>query len=245
MKQAFKGDIMNWYYRGALSLISVVALAMIGCGTASNNDQGVSFTMLGYSIANASTTPTSGTSIVQCSTVPNLSGGVFALGSTAETSGSSGQVLAGVVVQNNLTTQFIRTQSVALQYIIPGASIQPPSTVVPYGSVVAKAGGLFCGVVSIVPPQILAWMSLNRNSLPETPFMLIVRGQVTGTTVAGDVLTSNPTDLGFNVVTDNVIPPVSATIPAGAVSGGEETVSGTETTTTDSGSDSSGSGTQI
>lgn len=218
MKQAFKGDTMSWHYRCAFGLLSTIALAMLGCGSATNNDQGVSFTMLGYSVANTATTPAAGGSAVACSTAPNLSGGVFALGQVGETSGSSGQVVAGVVVQNNLTTQFIRTQSIHLEYIIPGASSQPPTTAIPYGGVVAKAGGLMCGVVPVVPAPIVSWMSLNRNSLPETPFMLIVRGQVTGTTVAGDVLTSNPVDIGFTVVTDNVIPPVGATIPAGGAS---------------------------
>ena len=201
--------------------LSVVLLSLIGCGSASNNDQGISFTMLGYSVA-ATTTSTTG-----CSTTPNLSGGVFALGSTAESEGSTNVVFGGVVVKNNLTTQFVRPQSLALEFLIPGASIIPPTTTVPYGGVVAKAGGLLCGTVALVPPQILSWMNLNRNSLPELPFLLIVRGQVTGTTSSGDVLTTNPVDIGFTVTEDNVIPPAEVT-PDGT------TASASDVTTQDS-----------
>ncbi len=199
---------MSWYVRGGIMLISVVAMAMLGCGTATNNDQGVSFTMLGYSVAaSAATTPGSGSSAAACSTSPNLSSGVFAIGSQTETSGTTPQVLAGVIVRNNLTTQFVRTISANIDYIIPGSQIQPPSTTVPYGGVVAQAGGLQCGVVAVIPPQVLSWISLNRESLPETPFLVIARTQITGTTQAGDVLTSNPVDIGYTAVTDNPITP--------------------------------------
>ena len=220
MKREIEGGTMNWLVRGAVVALSITTLVMIGCGTASNNDQGVSFTMLGYSVAaSASGTPSSG-SATGCSTAPNLAGGTFAISTSTESAGSTNQVLAGVVVQNNLTTQFLRTQSLSLEYIIPGANIQPPSTAVPYGGVVAKGGGLQCGVVTLVPPQILAWLNLNRSSLPELPFLLIVRGTVTGSAVGGDVLTSNPVDIGFTVVEDNIIPPSQGTPDTtGSVSG--------------------------
>jgi len=198
------------------ALLSFLAVASFGCGSASNNDQGVSFTMLGYSIANTAIPGAPGAPGAPggvpgvgpaCATAPNLSGGVFPISTSNETAGSTSEVLAGVVVQNNLTTQFVRTISLSLQYIIPGAQITPPSTIVPYGSVVPQAGGLYCGVVTLVPPQILSWLNLNRASLPELPFLLIVRGQVNGTTQAGDVLTTNPIDIGYTVVADNVIAP--------------------------------------
>lgn len=205
---------MNRAFHGLLGLTSGLLLALNGCGSASNNDQGVSFTMLGYSVASAGTTTGAA---VACSTAPNLSGGVFAISTSTETAGNTNEVLAGVVVQNNLTTQFVRTISLELQYIIPGANITPPSTTVAYGGVVPQAGGLRCGVVPVVPPAILSWINLNRNELPELPFSLIVRGQVVGSTSAGDVLTSNPVDIGFTVVEDNIIPPVEAdpTVPDG------------------------------
>jgi hypothetical protein len=199
---------MNKACIAIVSLAGALLLTLVGCGTASNNDQGVSFTMLGYSVAASATTPGATTGAVACSTAPNLSGGVFAISTSTETAGSTNQVLAGVVVQNNLTTQFIRTISLQLEYFIPGSSLTPPSTTVPYGGVVAKAGGLKCGVVSIVPPAVLAWINLNRSSLPELPFSLVARGQVVGSTSGGDVLTSNPVDIGYTVVEDNIIPPV-------------------------------------
>lgn len=225
-----KGEgVMNWYVRSGIVMLGVVAMAMLGCGTATNNDQGVSFTMLGYSVAaNASATPGSGSSAAACSTAPNLSSGVFAIGTQTETSGSTPQVLAGVVVRNNLTTQFVRTVSIQFEYIIPGAQIQPPSTTVPYGGVVAKSGGLQCGVVSVVPPQVLSWISLNRESLPEPPFLVIARGQVTGTTQAGDVLSTNPVDIGFTAVTDNPITPSDDSVDGAAAVG--ETVGVTDGT---------------
>ena len=77
-------------------------------------------------------------------------------------------------------------------------------------------GGLFCGQIPIVPPEITAWISFNRNSLPEPPFLLAIKGTVTGITAAGDVLTTNETDFGVNITTDNNIPP-----SAGGGGGGE------------------------
>lgn len=246
---------MNWYVRSGLVLLSVASMAMLGCGSATNNDQGVSFTMLGYSVAaTASATPGAGGTTSGCSTNPNLSGGVFALGSQTETSGATQQVLAGVVVRNNLTAQFIRTQSIQFEYIIPGSQIQPPTTAVPYGGVVAQAAagangaagapGLLCATVTVVPPQIISWMSLNRASIPEPPFMLIARGQVTGTSSAGDVFTTNPVDIAFTVVTDNPIIPADDSVDGtgdatGALEGDfiDDSGDSTDTPTVDNGSD--------
>lgn len=213
---------MNWYVRGGILSLACAALAIIGCGSASNNDQGISVTMLGYSVAAAaSSTPGTGTATSGCSTAPNLSSGVFSIGSQTETSDSTPQVLAGVVVRNNLTTQFLRTESVFFEYFIPGAQVQPPTTAVPYGGVIAKAGGLQCGVVTVVPPAIISWISFNRESLPELPFLLIARGQVTGSASGGDVFTTNPVDIGFTVVTDVPITPEDGSVDSSGASEGE------------------------
>jgi hypothetical protein len=138
-------------------LLIVVApiLAIIGCGGngASSNDQGVSVTLLGLFQTATSTSTTGGgtaggatNSLTGCGQLPQpLSVGFISLGQTmpqptptptgssgTSTSGlsidPSGAVYAIVGLQNNLYGQVFRADRVLLEYYIPGASVQPPST---------------------------------------------------------------------------------------------------------------------
>ena len=141
---------MKRIYILALSLSA--SLLALGCGGngASNNDQGVSVTFLGLfsslpqqganGCANGGGNLTSGNS--GCAQLTNpITGGYISLGitsiGTAPTplpgfSGlavdPSGAVHAIVGVQNNMFGQFFRADRVLLEYYVPGASVQPPST---------------------------------------------------------------------------------------------------------------------
>lgn len=122
-------------------------LTMMGCGGngASNNDQGISVTLLGLFQTATSQATGGGTTnnLTGCGQLPQpLSAGFISLGQTmpqpsatpgtTSTSGlsmdPSGAVYAIVGVQNNLYGQVFRADRVLLEYYIPGSSVQPPST---------------------------------------------------------------------------------------------------------------------
>lgn len=130
-------------------LVSLVALACGGNG-ASNNDQGVSVTFLGLfnstslSVANGAGGAGATAGNQGCGQLPAVFlGGSIQLGTAAPepnttitTETSSGTDEAGayvsvVGIQNNLYGQVFRADRVLLDYYIPGASAQPPSTNVP------------------------------------------------------------------------------------------------------------------
>jgi hypothetical protein len=132
-------------------VVSLVALACGGNG-ASNNDQGVSVTFLGLfnstslSINNNAGAGAGGITPGQqgCGQLPAVFlGGSIQLGtaapepsttvSDASSSGvdEAGSFISVVGVQNNLYGQVFRADRVFLDYYIPGATAQPPSTNVP------------------------------------------------------------------------------------------------------------------
>jgi hypothetical protein len=130
-------------------VISLVALACGGNG-ASNNDQGVSVTFLGLfnstSLSTGNSSGGGGSTAGQqgCGQLPSVFlGGSIQLGTAAPepnttvTTGSSsgtdeaGSYVSVVGVQNNLYGQVFRADRVFLDYYIPGATAQPPSTNVP------------------------------------------------------------------------------------------------------------------
>ncbi len=137
---------------GRLLMTLVPMLAVVGCGGngASSNDQGVSVTFLGLfqsTTAQSGTgTPSGGSTtnnLTGCGQLPQpLAAGFISLGqtmpqatATPNVSSStgllvdpSGAVYAVVGVQNNMYGQFFRADRILLEYYVPGASVQPPST---------------------------------------------------------------------------------------------------------------------
>ena len=113
-----------------------IATAVVGCGSASNNDQGTSVTSLGYFQA-AGVASTTGTSTLPA----GLSGAYVRLGeilpegiSTTPVTGAGvgpdGSFIAYVGFQNNLTQEGATITRVGLDFTIPGG-MKPPSTSVP------------------------------------------------------------------------------------------------------------------
>ena len=216
-----------------------VGLAVVGCGSSTNNDQGASFTLLGY----FAELPASGGS-----ELPVQLTGLSILLSDTETdetppSGNNlgaGTVLAVVGVQSNLTQQALRTDQVFFEYNIPGASAQPPTTNYALSMTLGPADsrvpatpsstlpGGFIGVsnrgfaqVPVIPAEIRQWMSLNRNSLPERPFVMTVRTVVTGVGTAGDRWDTNAADLFVQVNDDTIITPTVGNPPSESDTNGE------------------------
>jgi hypothetical protein len=137
------------YLVTGVAALSVVAIACGGNG-ASNNDQGMSVTFLGlFNSTSLSQSTGAGTGGITpgnqgCGQLPSVFvGGSFRLGeaqpepnnSTTGTNLSgtseSGAYVSVVGVQNNLYGQVFRADRVYIDYYIPGASAQPPSTSVP------------------------------------------------------------------------------------------------------------------
>lgn len=222
---------MRFSYANVRNLLAglIVSASVLGCGSATNNDQGASFTLLGYfaSIGSGETLPTqvTGLSILLSDTQSD---------EQAPGAGNfgGGTVLGVIGVQNNLVAQFIRTDQVFFEYNVPGASAQPPSTNYPVVLTLGPAEsasvnppssslpGGFEGIsnrafaeVPVLPAEIRQWMSLNRNSLPDLPFIMSVTTVVSGVTSAGDRFETNPAQLLIQVNDDTVITPTEGNPP--------------------------------
>lgn len=188
-------------------LVGLVASAVFGCGSASNNDQGASVTL--YLMQPSSTS------------VP-LSTSTEGVTSTGALSGTYG-------FQNNLLGQGIRLQRIFLRFYVEASSAQPPETTVAIGSVLGPAGpapldpdgsaggSLPPGFESIpnvalvtahvIPPEIMTWLNLNRGLLPEPPYSLTIEAYGTGLTTSGDRLDTNPLATSVTITPDIVINP--------------------------------------
>jgi len=156
------------YIGAGIAALSAVAIACGGNG-ASNNDQGMSVTFLGlFNSTNLSNAGGGGggggltPGNQGCGQLPSVFiGGSLRLGqaepepsnSTTDSNLSgtneAGSYVSVVGVQNNLYGQVFRADRVYIDYYIPGASAQPPSTSVPVsllaGPAESAAGGQVAG----------------------------------------------------------------------------------------------------
>lgn len=211
---------------GGLLMLGVSAL--FGCGSATNNDQGTSFTLLGY----FAEFPES----LTCTDRPAGSLGAYVpLGmdvAEAQANPPAGiMTIAGM--QNNLTQVFIRTDRVLIDYYIAGADRQPPSTTLSLSSVINPSvvtssdgstvtspfdsslppsfGGQGCSMnyaqFFVLPTDIYTWVIMNKESLPEAPFIMTATATVQGITSAGDRIESNPASFDLYFTPGVVIAP--------------------------------------
>ena len=119
-----------------LGLCAALGLWMAGCGSASKNDNGESFTMLGFFVPSETTE--------DCGDFPaGVSVISMPLSQTDQQEGEdsqfSGAGVAAIGVQNNLSGEFIQTERVFFDYSIADASAQPPSTSLPLSAIVGPA----------------------------------------------------------------------------------------------------------
>lgn len=122
----------------AAGVFTAVVAGVVGCGTSSNNDQGVALTFLGYYADSGSTAPISSFQIP----IGEATGETQLSGSSTDTATGtvpSTSYQAFVGVQNNLSSQAVRVDRLLLQYTVPGADAQPPTTTVPLGLVLGSS----------------------------------------------------------------------------------------------------------
>ena len=122
--------------------LALSLLAAVGCGGngASNNDQGVSVTFLGFFSTPDGATGVSGAYLRLASAAPE----------PGQSSGSVGVDPAGGLIayaglRNNLIGQYFRADRVLYDFHIPGATTQPPSTNAPMTGIVGPGSNAGSG----------------------------------------------------------------------------------------------------
>jgi hypothetical protein len=191
-----------------------LGLLLNGCGS-SPNDQGVSFTLLGF--GQLTTDESTGRSECSSTTFTNLVD--VALSDITE---GNGVIIGCPVIQNNMTNVTVRSERVNLSFFIAGATDQPPSSstaaTLVLGPVTSTSGddtttdtnaidSRGAVPVNLVPQATRAWLSENRASLPNPPFSMDITVTVSGVTSAGDQLVSNQALIQANVTNDLPINP--------------------------------------
>lgn len=177
----------------ALGVVSA-SVWFMGCGGngASNNDQGVSVTFLGFfpTTTTGCTGPQTGLAratmrLGEYAPEPAGETGVVGASGSTGTTGpdASSSYIASVGVQNNLYGQFFRGDRVLLEYYIPGASIQPPPTNVAVnmlagppatsttGSTTTTGGGLGTRqpVITALPPSFSSGCNKGYSAVAIVP----------------------------------------------------------------------------
>lgn len=207
--------------RIGVSIFACVAALGIasGCGGASNNDQGVSVTLLGFFAE--------GLEAGEDELPAGLTGLILPLDS-ASLEPSFPAATAFIGVQNNLRNQFFRVEGVHLSYDAQGARVAIPDDFYPVtttvGPFVSEEGGSeeddsvfdstlpdsFSGEnapgnvsiaeIDVITASILEFINLNRNSFPDLPFKIAATATVTGVTSAGDRIETNPATLVIDFI---------------------------------------------
>lgn len=200
---------------GVAAVSAVCAFVLSACGS-SSNDQGVSFTNLGFFDTEGEGGCGTGGSPLTSVNVP-----ISSVDEAA--SGGGGEVRAIVSLQNNLQGQTVRPDRVFFTYEVSEGSDQPPGTAVAVSGLLGPGsdggtslppgvGGSNCVSfdLPIVTSDVMTFINLNRQSFPELPFTMEVRAVATGVTSAGDRIESNAQSIFIQFTPDLVIPPTGA-----------------------------------
>ena len=112
MRRLFQATLLG-------GLLCAFGIGIYGCGS-SNNDQGMSFTLVSYNAVDSSG---------KCDPDTLLTGMEIPInsGSGSESSSSLTAVFSCMTLQNNLSGQGLRVERVLHDFYIEGASVQPPS----------------------------------------------------------------------------------------------------------------------
>ena len=192
---------------GALFTTSVVLGAVSCGGTGSNNDQGTSFLAFGYFEDGNGDSGDSGELVILAPDGPVLAG--EAGGAVLGADGNA--VFTYIGLQNRLANQFIRVTRIDCSYNIPGSSLVIPDDSFNSAAVISATptaddrddltgssvplptdeGSTLYMQFEVVSPDIMSYINVNRNSLPELPFRLNVSCRAVGVTQAGDTLVTN------------------------------------------------------
>jgi hypothetical protein len=206
-----------------LGLALTAAVGFVACGDSTRNNQGTSFTFLGWYQPELDEDGN-----------PDPQGepeAVTGLYYSLDNPAVDFTAYAGI--QNNLYGEALRVQRIHYNYEVIGSSIQVPSTEVVInwflGPSVDNSNGAFDqestlpdsfqggdegedfspkGYVEVpmLPAALKNFLSLNRNRLPQTPFSLVVRSSASGVSTAGRQMRSNDFDFEIVVVEQGVNP---------------------------------------
>ncbi len=248
-----------------LTLLGLATLLASCGGGGANNDQGVSFSLIQFNGTNEDGV---------CDPNIGLSQEFLFLsdGNAAESPPEFGS-FSCVTVQNNMTTQAVRVDRMFVEYYVPGADMQPPSTTYAWGKVLGatqingvgviggnnqqgggqqgggqqggggggnnqqgggqqggqQGGAIFSPIglpgsslppvfaaptsytsgFMLATPEVREWFSLNRNKLPEPPFVMTGIFTASGVTSSGDRIETNSLELPISVLEDRLISPPS------------------------------------
>lgn len=176
-------------------LIGLLSIAtFVGCGGSSNNDQGTSFTAIGFYTDSTGEAGDAGSILT-----------LFTDVSPTQTEGLYSTTFMGF--QNNLSNQFIRVSRIDCSYEVQGSFIDIPSDSFPGNVVLASSPVAEAGAPApesaqnsskgytefiVVSPDIYSYLNNNRAYLPELPFRMTATCSGVGVTQAGDILTTNP-----------------------------------------------------
>lgn len=235
--------------------VGISIAAFIGCGTAATNNQGVSFTLLGFfaELPDSGSTEQPPGELGQA--VP------LSLENPETQSGNlAGSVSTVAGLKNNISSQFLRVDRMKVSYYIEGAEQQPPDTVVAFGAVLgpggqssggdtttegssssskgvsslpdfAEIGSLSFGRFPIVTPEIMAWLNLYRGSLPELPFTMLATVKASAVGSAGERYYSNEATYFIIFTPDIAIAPTEGSDFTDGSGTTGDTTSGDTTTT--------------
>lgn len=204
-------------------LITLLAASTLvaGCGGGSNNDQGVSFSLIGFNSVDDQNACEADQFVSENRT--NIS-----FGDTTENLASANftPLAQCMTVRNNMSSQGIRVDRAILNYNVAGSSLQPPRTTVATSKLlgVSESGYEtppdsslppgFAGIAPesliapiIIPPSIFEYLNLNRNSFPDLPYILETCVTLSGVTTSGQRINTNEACIPVTVAEDNVIPP--------------------------------------
>ena len=193
-----------------VSFVGLFVLALVAgvtaCGGGTNNDQGTSFTALGYFMGGDEEDGDVGTIVYVNEDVP-LNGSIplfVPVDKNPDEDGLQGGYLG---VENHLKSQYIRVTRIDCDYDLQGAdpSLSLPSDSFNVTSVVAAAGGdddQGSGIETtgeskafiqffMVSPDVLSYLAVNQNLLPELPYRMTAMCRAVGVTQAGDLIVTN------------------------------------------------------
>lgn len=173
-------------------LVITLAAGVSSCGSASNNDQGTSFTAVGFRQLEPDEKDIGGYIWPLFADNASQVGSVF----------DGNSILTWIVLHNRLSNQFIRLVRVDCSYDIQGATVRIPDDAMVLAGVVEATPNPAGDVLTehsevvapfeLVSPDLFAFINNNMNSMPELPFRMNIACSATGVTQAGDTLTTNP-----------------------------------------------------
>lgn len=170
-------------FRKTTVALLIVLFVLLACGKAgTNNDQGVIFQSTGYYADTAGATGSTGT-VEELFSNDSDFGGLGAF---------NGRIVTAIIgLRNNLGAQFLNLTRIDCNYGVAGSSLSVPSDSFTVGGLIPKGGSDLFVEFPILSPDIISFLNVNKNSLPELPFRLTASCAGVAISEAGDTLVTN------------------------------------------------------